>query len=262
MDNFIIGEIVWGKIKGYNWWPAIIKEIEEDNKENKYKVSFIGNNRNGNLKKRNICKFEKEYKIHSNTKKKDLLESIKIANDMFYNKKRDKDNLKDNLLDNEKDNENNINKNIIDKDRKINNISPWKNDNEKIEETTLSDNSYNYKDNYSNFNYLKKKIKRNDEKNGLDITHKITNYLASIVIQIKKNEFSVENEKNNMIKVFKFLKEFKRNEPIDYIRKGSLGEIIKFINDNISDEELKNSAFEVFKFFESEVINQLFRKKP
>ena len=65
-----------------------------------------------------------------------------------------------------------------------------------------------------------------------------------------------------MIKVFKFLKEFKRNEPIDYIRKGSLGEIVKFINDNISDEELKNSAFEVFKFFESEVINQLFRKKP
>ena len=65
-----------------------------------------------------------------------------------------------------------------------------------------------------------------------------------------------------MIKVFKFLKEFKRNEPIDYIRKGSLGEIIKFINDNISDEELKNSAYEVYKFFESEVINQLFRKKP
>ena len=261
MDYFTVDEIVWGKIKGYPWWPAKITEIEEDNKEKKYKVNFIGNNRHANLKKRNIGKFEKEFKNHSNTKKKDLLESIKTASDLFYNKKGNKENLKDNLLDNEKDKEDNINKNI-EKGKKINNISTWKNDNEKIEESTLSENSYNYKDNYSNFNYLKKKLKRIDEKNGLDITHKITNYLASIVIQIKKNEFSVENEKNNMIKVFKFLKEFKRNEPIDYIRKGSLGEIIKFINDNISDEELKNSAYEVYKFFESEVINQLFRKKP
>ena len=87
MDYFTVDEIVWGKIKGYPWWPAMITEIEEDNKEKKYKVNFIGNNRHANLKKRNIGKFEKEFKNHSNTKKKDLLESIKTASDLFYNKK-------------------------------------------------------------------------------------------------------------------------------------------------------------------------------
>lgn len=64
-----------------------------------------------------------------------------------------------------------------------------------------------------------------------------------------------------MIKVMKFLKDFKMNEPIDYLRKGSLGKIIKFINENISDEEVKNLSYEVYKCFEEQVLNQLFRKK-
>ena len=37
MDYFTVDEIVWGKIKGYPWWPAKITEIEEDNKEKKYR---------------------------------------------------------------------------------------------------------------------------------------------------------------------------------------------------------------------------------
>jgi hypothetical protein len=24
-ENFIIGEIVWAKIRGYPWWPAVVK---------------------------------------------------------------------------------------------------------------------------------------------------------------------------------------------------------------------------------------------
>ena len=36
MDYFTVDEIVWGKIKGYPWWPAMITGIEEDNKEKKY----------------------------------------------------------------------------------------------------------------------------------------------------------------------------------------------------------------------------------
>jgi hypothetical protein len=24
MDNFIVGEIIWAKIRGYPWWPAIV----------------------------------------------------------------------------------------------------------------------------------------------------------------------------------------------------------------------------------------------
>ena len=235
MEYFTVDEIIWAKIGGYPWWPAMIKGIEEDNKEIKYRVSFIGDNTHATLPKRNLNKFEKEYKIHSNTKKKNLLDSIKIAKELYDCKKGLKENnLKENLIDD-------INKN----------------NNEKIEESALSEKSSNFKDN----TFLKKKLKRIDEKNGLDIAHKITNYLASIVIQIKKKKFVIENEKNYMIKVMKFLKDFKMNEPIDYLRKGSLGKIIKFINENISDEEVKNLSYEVYKCFEEQVLNQLFRKK-
>jgi hypothetical protein len=250
MEYFTVDEIIWAKIRGYPWWPAMIKGIEEDNKEIKYRVSFIGDNTHATLPKRNLSKFEKEYKINSNTKKKNLLDSIKIAKELYDCKKGLKENnLKENLIDD-------INKNN-EKEKKINNISPSKNENEKIEESALSEKSSNFKDN----TFLKKKLKRIDEKNGLDIAHKITNYLASIVIQIKKKKFVIENEKNYMIKVMKFLKDFKMNEPIDYLRKGSLGKIIKFINENISDEEVKNLSYEVYKCFEEQVLNQLFRKK-
>lgn len=242
MDYFTVGEIVWAKIRGYSWWPALINGIEEDNKEEKYRVSFINHNTHATLPKKHLFKFEKKYKIYSNSKKKDLLESIKLAKQLYDNKKNNKENLKDNFGDE-------VNNKSNEKEKKINNISPSKNENDKIEESALSEKSSNFKDNYSNGNFLKKKLKRIDEKNGLEIAHKITNYLASIVIQIKKKKFIIENEKNNMIKVMKFLKDFKMNEPIDYLRKGSLGKIIKYINENILDEELKNLSDEVKDLF-------------
>ncbi len=61
MDYFTVDEPLQCKIKGYPWWPEMIAGIEEDNKEKKYKVSLIDNNRYANLKKRNIDKFEKEF---------------------------------------------------------------------------------------------------------------------------------------------------------------------------------------------------------
>ena len=33
MELYEIGEIIWAKIRGYPWWPAIVYEI--DNKDNK-----------------------------------------------------------------------------------------------------------------------------------------------------------------------------------------------------------------------------------
>ena len=84
--NFTVGEIVWGKIKGYSWWPAIITGTRDDNKEKKYICNFIGDNSHASLIKKSIAKFEKELNNYSNTKKKDLLLAIKEAKNLYYKK--------------------------------------------------------------------------------------------------------------------------------------------------------------------------------
>lgn len=27
MDSFYVGEIVWGKVKGFSWWPGEVKLV-------------------------------------------------------------------------------------------------------------------------------------------------------------------------------------------------------------------------------------------
>ena len=91
--SFHVGEVVWAKIRGYPHWPAIITGIEDDNKEKKYAVSFIGDNTHASLAKKYLVKFEKGLKLYANTKKKNLLESIEKAKEIYYNKNGTNNNL-------------------------------------------------------------------------------------------------------------------------------------------------------------------------
>ena len=51
--SFNVGEVIWGKIRGYSWWPAVITGTDDDNREKKYSVSFIGDNSHALLTKKN-----------------------------------------------------------------------------------------------------------------------------------------------------------------------------------------------------------------
>ena len=55
--SFNVGEIIWAKIRGYPWWPAIITGTEDDNREKKYAVLFIGDNTHSSLAKKYLDKF-------------------------------------------------------------------------------------------------------------------------------------------------------------------------------------------------------------
>jgi hypothetical protein len=63
-----------------------ITGIIDENKEKKYVVGFIGDNTHATLPKQKLAKFMKEYKNFSKTKKKLLLESIRIAKEMLDSK--------------------------------------------------------------------------------------------------------------------------------------------------------------------------------
>ena len=84
-ESFIEEEIIWAKLKGYPWWPAILVSIKTDinSKEEKYRVVFLGNHLQATLKKMYISKFDKNYKLYSKTKNKDLIGIIKKAKEIY-----------------------------------------------------------------------------------------------------------------------------------------------------------------------------------
>lgn len=89
--SFKKGEVVWAKVRGYSWWPGIVKKISlkiskaeikknlGNFKEVRILVKFIGDNSHSVLPLDKIEKFEKKFSEFSKTKKKTLLNSIKLA---------------------------------------------------------------------------------------------------------------------------------------------------------------------------------------
>ena len=98
--SFTVGEIIWAKIRGYPWWPAIITGTEDEQREKKYAVSFIGDNTHASLAKKSLDKFEKGLTQHSNTKKKNLQESIQKAKEIYYNRNGNRENLINSMIKN------------------------------------------------------------------------------------------------------------------------------------------------------------------
>jgi len=272
MENFNVGEVVWAKIRGYPWWPGYIRGIEDDNKEKKFIVQFIGDNTFSNIPKKQLAKFEKEYDIHSNTKKKDLKESIKIALDMYKNKKgidflEKSHNLlkrkfkKDNDDDDNSENSSSINNSSSEKNNFDNNVN--NNNNKNKNNFNFNNNNNNNSEklfNNMNSNYSNKRKKR-DEKNGTEILNKISLYLHKIVVEIFKDKLNLDVVKVCLIKVLKFLKEFKLNDPIDFLKKSGVGKCVKYIKEKINDNEIKELSNEVYNSLEEQVLSQIFPKK-
>jgi hypothetical protein len=79
-NTFIAGEVIWAKIKGYPWWPAVIFDFRESDTT----VSFIGEKSHAYLQMNQIKKFSENYIQFSNPRKrnKKLDLSVQIANNI------------------------------------------------------------------------------------------------------------------------------------------------------------------------------------
>ena len=244
--SFNVGELIWAKIRGYPWWPAIITGAEDDNREKKYTVIFIGDKSHSSLAKKCLEKFEKGLKLYANTKKKNLQEVIEKAKEIYYNKNGNKDkeiksmmkrDFKSKEKDKEKENQQNKNTN----NNNSNNIRPK---------------------NIDNINN-KKKIKKVEDKTEIELMYKICSYFKHItfVMVNKEMKYDLEKNKENLCKILKYLAEYKIQEPIEFLKKSNMGKYIKFINDHVDNEEIKSYANEVCKNFENQVISQLLKQK-
>ena len=94
--DFIVNELCWAKIKGYPWWPAIIKDIFYENNKKIYFVGYFCEKNGSPLKEKNIKKWIDNYELFkggSGTNKNDFFVALTVAN-MYYEGKIDsKDHL-------------------------------------------------------------------------------------------------------------------------------------------------------------------------
>lgn len=168
--KFEKGEVVWGKIKGYPWWPAIII----DNNNLIYTIKFYNDNSLANLSSKFLLKYEenKQKISESNKKNKKLMEAIKFA---------------DSDLSNNNINETIMNSNYYVSDTNYSEKSKMSLDNENIKTKKLNNSNLNI-----NFKKLEKKNNNIIKNNLINKTETMSNQ------NNKVNIFSIiKNNKNN-----------------------------------------------------------------
>ena len=83
------GEVVWGKIKGYPWWPAVIIDFSD---HLIYTIKFYSDNSYAKLSSKFLLKYEdnKIRIIETNKKNKKLLNAVQAA-DSYINAHNNED---------------------------------------------------------------------------------------------------------------------------------------------------------------------------
>ena len=236
-DSFLEKEIIWAKIEGYPWWPSIIisKEKNQESNEYIYSIILIGSYIRTNLTNKNISKFEKYYNQYSKTKDKELTEAINQANSLNDIKGSEE--------------KNNKIKDLIEKENICNN-------NESSSETSKTKE----KSGISKKKILKKK---SEDKIESELMYKISNFLRHLTAYLikKDNNYNFEKNKGYISKIFEFLKEYKIQEPIEFLKKTNLGKYIKYISQYVPNEEIKEEAKLVYKSLEEQVMAYLSKQK-
>ena len=241
-DNNIFKEeeIIWAKLEDTPWWPSIIlsKNGGLGSKEEIYSIILLGSNTRANLTKSNISKFEKNYKQNSKIKEKDLINIIKQAKEIYE--------MKDPIEKNKK---------IKDLILKSKNEAKENNINESSSETSNTKEKKGKP--------KKHKLKKIEDKVENDLIYKICNFLRHLTACLvnKDNNYNFEKNKGYIIKIFKFLKDYQIQDPVEFLKKTNLGKYIKYINEYVPNEEIKVEANEVYKSLENQVLTYLCKQK-
>ena len=174
--SFEKGEVVWGKIKGYPWWPAVITDF---NNNLIYTIKFYSDNSCARLSSKFLLKYEenKNKILEANKKNKKLIGAIKEA-DLAIKRQNKSNNIYV---------ENYSNNNDINNNKKSKN----KIDNEIIQIKKINNSNHNFE--------LKniEKINNNDIKNNLI------------------NKIDIMSNQNNRVNIFSIVKNNKNNNTLN-----------------------------------------------
>ena len=60
-EEFKIKELCWAKLKGFPWWPALIREIKYSNNEKYYNIGYICESKGSDLDGSKLKKWQENY---------------------------------------------------------------------------------------------------------------------------------------------------------------------------------------------------------
>ena len=63
IDEFKIKELCWAKIKGFPWWPAIVREIKYLNNKKYYNIGYICESKGSDLDSSSLKKWKENYEL-------------------------------------------------------------------------------------------------------------------------------------------------------------------------------------------------------
>ena len=286
-------DIVWAKIKGYPWWPGIIRNISSHlqtnpkgiSKKKIYTVDFIGNKSHGEVTKKDIQSFRYYYEEHCKTKNPSLMKSIELArkleNKIVNNKPIDSnDKVTDNMnllnkkrKESNKDEENNsinainnnnikinININVTNNNQRTVNINSFSNINENNDKKKEIKMRKNDKNNRNKLKDDEEYIYEDDEESDDDENEEIEeeyNYdeesLENELMDIKMNNYKYINSRNKNL-----------NKNKDRLRlKSKKRKLVRglFLNSEKNDKEelFSENNSEVYDE-KNEEINQIIQK--
>ena len=81
MCEYKSDDVVWAKVEGYSWWPAIVVSVEKSTIDDELMVivNFIGENSHSLLPSKKIANYGEKHEIYSKTGKKNLRLAIEKA---------------------------------------------------------------------------------------------------------------------------------------------------------------------------------------
>ena len=92
-EEFKIKELCWAKLKGFPWWPALIREIKYSNNEKYYNIGYICESKGSDLDSSKLKKWQENYdsfkqgwtlpKDRRSPKQNDFDCSLSMANKLF-----------------------------------------------------------------------------------------------------------------------------------------------------------------------------------
>jgi len=87
-DLFQQGEIVWAKVSGHPWWPALVVEVDSNTKQGirQAAVNFIGENSHASLPLSKLASYKDHYYKHTLFARIGLSYSIMVANKILMKK--------------------------------------------------------------------------------------------------------------------------------------------------------------------------------
>lgn len=235
-NEFTINELCWAKLKGYPWWPAIIKDIIlSKNKKKSYIVGYFCEKRGSSLSELNIKKWKENYEMFKDGKGKgkqkssgnDFISSLAVAK-MYDEGKIDAN-----------DHESFLNKYQSNKDRhSLKNIHSFFSEIIKKKKERLEN-----QENKENKENIKSEEKENAE-NVLKANEKIVDNNSDKKLLKKKRNIS---KKQELIEI----KEEKNNE--FNIKQKDLNKIDDLVNNiayNVDEILIKSEKYQ--KFFDKE----------